>query len=78
MILDAKEFGPLAPGMVGLAIGKAAHGVHAIAHGWAGMTREAPEAARKAEPALRKVFDDVADLKASVRPEVERPVNVRG
>lgn len=78
MIHHAKDFGPLAPEIIALALAKAAHGAHAVASGIAGMRREAPEAVRKAEPALAKVVQDIDDLKASLLPSIDRPVTVRG
>lgn len=78
MIHHCKDFGVLAPAVVGLAIAKAKHGVETIAHAFVGMRREAPDAVRKAEPALAKVVDDIADIKAAVSPQIDRPVTVRG
>lgn len=79
MIEHGKMFGPLMPAVAGLAILKAKHAVHEAADGWKGMFREAPEAARKAEPALNKVVDDVKEIIRTIgAPHVERPVALRG
>jgi hypothetical protein len=80
ILKEAKHCGILAPAAVGVAIAKAKHGVESIRHGWEGMHREAPEAARRAQPLLTKVLDDIADIKASLTPSLslDRPVTVRG
>lgn len=78
ILKDIKHCGMLAPAALVLAFAKAEHGVHSIAHGYAGMRREAPEAVRRAQPALTKVVEDIADIKATLLPVLERPVTVRG
>ena len=79
MLLEVKHVGLLAPAVVLLALAKVEHGLHAIEKGWEGMHREAPEAARKAQPLLTKVVDDIVDIKASLAPPtIDRPVTVRG
>jgi hypothetical protein len=78
LVKEAKHAGMFAPAVVGLAIAKAKHGVESIRHGWAGMHREAPEAARRAQPLLTKVLDDIADIKATLTPALDRPVTVQG
>jgi hypothetical protein len=75
---EAKHTGMLAPAVVAFAMAKAEHGLRTFLHGFAGMRREAPEAVRRAEPALAKVVDDLADIKGSLTPAIDRPVMVRG
>jgi hypothetical protein len=79
MMKEAKHVGFLGPAVVGLAIAKAEHGIRAVAHGFAGMKREAPDAVRNAKPAWTKVVEDIADIKGALTASLERPaVAVRG